>query len=1137
MTEPHEAKELRLAIAIRGGVSLAVWMGGAVGEIVRLHRASRDQSGTYARLLVACGYTTDDGQRPQPVVIDVLAGTSAGGLNAALLAAHLVYGVPFDAGIRNIWLQIGDLELLSRSPKEKSPQSLLEGDRVFYEQMRIGLQKLARGAKLDTSPEAESLKSLRLILTATRLTPRADSLRPDLGNALAFHDSRAHFRFRYRQDAELAGAHGPLSDFGLDDDARNTTLERLAYAARATSSFPGAFEPARIRVGDLEHGNVDGGLPLDFHGVSSETQADTGQTFHEVDLIDGGVLDNIPIDWALRAIAGSPTIRAVDRWLLYLEPVPKRLTPPHEITVSERRATWIVRTVVATLGAKGQASSMLRNADEFRSAQEEVSHLTSLADTGALSAKAAAVIEQASEHSRIDAYQDQIRAAEGIRAQRLIEEPLSVIGPDPLAVPALGYPMSELDRAGLSTRFLSELCRWQGELAYPDAENLHQVRQALSPLPIARAVTLLGNWLCVVEKPDDACWAVLRQQLSEARFAAEVLVATSDRFLLQAVQDAVDEWTHREGERGLPAGASLPAELDAETIAQDARQTFRRALSWVSMPQGFDKPWHTWATALALLLPTLSQPDLNPAGDGLDDFWRLLAQLAVDIGVAASGPSPHAGSDPFAALREAATDHHAHQRSLDVLTAAEVLLGPLRSHPFAESGNVRLAALSAAVISPLEKDIFAEPLPTDATRVDRKLSGNQVHNFAAFVSSRWRLNDWTWGRLDASRSLAEIIVDHRAAEREFTASETADLFCGGDLDPEWKAFLDRKWRDFGITDGSVSRQRVVEIVTARLQWEILAEEMPLMTVLAGEEANVHDESPTDETLRAAEKITRLVEPPSVDDGADRLSPADVADAAQVLGRIGTETIRDLIVKKDLRRSILRLGLVAWRALLPSGTDPRTKAGRVFLNAFEPIAWLPLLFGVAAPLLTIIAGLVMLVAVAVTVDHWASVPADVIIITGIFIAIGISWWQRWKKKPSGRVILVVVLVALATYTASIAVWLNATTRLVAHPNSVASERAGVAAGCVLVATLAPLVGVLRPKNLRAWFFVGFTGLISAAAGFVAAWITAIVGDQTLTQDWIVLLLLYVPFAAERWALHRRYPEPERRMTATADATIA
>ncbi|MEM9714599.1 MAG: hypothetical protein AAGA17_20420, partial [Actinomycetota bacterium] len=64
--------ELRLALALRGGVSLAVWIGGACAEIDQLCRAS-DEGGLWSRALELSGHDR--------VVVDVLAGASAGGLN------------------------------------------------------------------------------------------------------------------------------------------------------------------------------------------------------------------------------------------------------------------------------------------------------------------------------------------------------------------------------------------------------------------------------------------------------------------------------------------------------------------------------------------------------------------------------------------------------------------------------------------------------------------------------------------------------------------------------------------------------------------------------------------------------------------------------------------------------------------------------------------------------------------------------------------------------------------------------------------------------------------------------------------------------------------------------------------------
>ena len=74
---------------MRGGVSLAVYMGGVCSELARLRASAGAPSadGAYSPWLRAADV--------EAVELDVLAGTSAGGLNGVLLAAHLVYGMPF----------------------------------------------------------------------------------------------------------------------------------------------------------------------------------------------------------------------------------------------------------------------------------------------------------------------------------------------------------------------------------------------------------------------------------------------------------------------------------------------------------------------------------------------------------------------------------------------------------------------------------------------------------------------------------------------------------------------------------------------------------------------------------------------------------------------------------------------------------------------------------------------------------------------------------------------------------------------------------------------------------------------------------------------------------------------------------
>src|SRR3546814_2951439 len=95
-------KELRFALICYGGISLAVYMHGITKEIWRLAAASRawhdgsaiDGSGAIYRKLLAA-IEAKSGVRLR-VLADIVAGASAGGINAIFLARALATGQSLD---------------------------------------------------------------------------------------------------------------------------------------------------------------------------------------------------------------------------------------------------------------------------------------------------------------------------------------------------------------------------------------------------------------------------------------------------------------------------------------------------------------------------------------------------------------------------------------------------------------------------------------------------------------------------------------------------------------------------------------------------------------------------------------------------------------------------------------------------------------------------------------------------------------------------------------------------------------------------------------------------------------------------------------------------------------------------------
>jgi len=102
--DPEDREDIRIAVVLNGGVSLAVWMGGVVNEINRLVRSRPDGSGGYGGLLGLVGATAR---------VDVIAGTSAGGINGALLAYAQVYDADL-SGLGARWAELGSFEQLLR---------------------------------------------------------------------------------------------------------------------------------------------------------------------------------------------------------------------------------------------------------------------------------------------------------------------------------------------------------------------------------------------------------------------------------------------------------------------------------------------------------------------------------------------------------------------------------------------------------------------------------------------------------------------------------------------------------------------------------------------------------------------------------------------------------------------------------------------------------------------------------------------------------------------------------------------------------------------------------------------------------------------------------------------------------------
>lgn len=278
--------EIRLAFALNGGVSLAIWIGGVADEVLRAINGGR---------LAAEGVV--DSANPWAAVCaeldifpkaDVLTGTSAGGLNAAFLATAVAHGCSDLTPIRSLWLQHGSFANLMRAATDRSLVSLLNGDENFLPHIEEAFTQLAAagtGFQLADPPVV-------VRLTGTSLQGQVSTLK-DGNGSISSIDHRVEFVF-----------HGVDFDFATDP----TAIPRMARACRSSASFPGAFEPSTVPA-DLFRGHHVWGLFED-------------ETVSSTPVIDGGVLVNLPAMAALDAIIRQPSRERVHRVLALVVPDP-----------------------------------------------------------------------------------------------------------------------------------------------------------------------------------------------------------------------------------------------------------------------------------------------------------------------------------------------------------------------------------------------------------------------------------------------------------------------------------------------------------------------------------------------------------------------------------------------------------------------------------------------------------------------------------------------------------------------------------------------------------------------------------------------------------------------------------------------
>jgi len=366
-------KELRIALVCFGGVSLAIYMHGVSKEILKLQRASSalhritdrsqrakasffdtvdpndpeyDTEADYFELLREIGRKVE-----VRVIVDIVAGASAGGINATMLARALSHDLP-NLSLRNLWLDNADVAVLLapdaragkwskwflvpfiwaaartgmftaiKDPEVLDKLSLFVRSRWFKPPLDgPGMAGLMYDATIamgrPKSPTASLLPSgqdLDLFVTLTDYHGYNELVQihdPPLIYETE-HRHVLHFKYHRRATGEVD------SDFDFDN------APALAFAARATSSFPGIFPPAQIIEMDKLVEKRGGRWPrrAEFILRNFERHLRANVDPARAPFIDGAVLNNRPFREAISAIHGRSAYRDVDRRLIYIDANP-----------------------------------------------------------------------------------------------------------------------------------------------------------------------------------------------------------------------------------------------------------------------------------------------------------------------------------------------------------------------------------------------------------------------------------------------------------------------------------------------------------------------------------------------------------------------------------------------------------------------------------------------------------------------------------------------------------------------------------------------------------------------------------------------------------------------------------------------
>jgi patatin-related protein len=726
--EGRGTRELRLAVVCYGGSSLAIYMHGVTKELHRLVKGSAlldaglapdpeaPSEAVYADLLRALA---DERRVRTRVVVDVVAGTSAGGINGIYLTKALAHNLSQDA-LRDLWFERGDMSQLLLLPTWL-PVKL----RFFLLLPRALRTSPLRGAEMALwlfqalegmdagGHEPERLETLvpddgRLDLFVTITDFYGYDRQVPIFDPTLVHDQQHRHALTF--------SYGP----GARDQFKSENNGSLAFAARTTSCFPGVFPPVSFEA--FRKWVPD--APLDDLQRCFRSYALAGADPAATYFVDGGVLDNKPFGWSIGAIAQRRADVEVDRRLLYLEPDPGERFLSDGKPIAPKKAPGTLAAILAAVSGIPRHEPILDDLLDVKAHNERVQRIRDVIET---SFPGVAEFVNGVVGSP-EALPDDPQSAQ-------LAEWSAAINKQTVAEAGLSYATYlRLKISGSVDRYAQTIC---DVCDFPDDAN-----HALLVRSVMRCWVDERGLFNQQPEPSDEQLTFLHDL--DLRYGERRL-----RFVISALR-----WWYRDLEDGKP---DIPSRADLDRgkkLLYDAVEKLRGTMGGDDLDQGLRERFRACFPDGAVR-EFLQGTGLDPAAyleQHRHDLEAAEHDLRTFIGSRLEGFTAALYRD----LNKLSKGWHPDRRR-DLLVRYlgfplwDVLLYPIQALADAgESDQVDVQRLS-----PYEARVLS-------TAPAAKVQGKRLMHFWAFFDRKARENDYLWGRLDGAAHLIGILLgkDH-----------------------------------------------------------------------------------------------------------------------------------------------------------------------------------------------------------------------------------------------------------------------------------------------------------------------------------------------------------------------------------------